>query len=297
MPQVSSNVPIRARGLAKRFGTVRAVSNIDLDVSSGEALGLLGPNGAGKSTTLTMLMGLRAPDAGEILIFGHHAGSPQVRALTGATPQATGFPDQLSPREILSYTAARYRTRPMIDEFAVRFGLEQFVDRRVGGLSGGEMRRVALALAFVGAPKLVFLDEPTTGLDSAAQEGFQEVARDFVARGGALVLTSHHWDEIEAVCDSIVLVDRGESVLEGRIGDIRKRTTVSRLTFSLPPGTVPPEWMQAVHDGASWHLECTDSDGVLRQMVQEALPFHGLTVAPLDLKDLINRIRQEETGP
>lgn len=297
MPQASSNVPIRARGLAKRFGTVRAVSNIDLDVSSGEALGLLGPNGAGKSTTLTMLMGLRAPDAGEILIFGRHAGSPQVRALTGATPQATGFPDQLSPREILSYAAARYRTRPMIDEFAVRFGLEQFVDRRVGGLSGGEMRRVALALAFVGAPKLVFLDEPTTGLDSAAQEGFQEVARDFVARGGALVLTSHHWDEIEAVCDSIVLVDRGETVLEGRIGDIRKRTTVSRLTFSLPPGTVPPEWMQAVHDGAGWHLECTDSDRVLRQMVQEALPFFGLTVAPLDLKDLINRIRQEETGP
>lgn len=297
MPQVHANVPIRARGLAKRFGTVRAVSRIDLDVAPGEALGLLGPNGAGKSTTLTMLMGLRVPDAGEVLIFGHRAGSPQARALTGATPQSTGFPEQLTPCEILSYAAARYRTPARIDEIAVRFGLGQLADRRVAGFSGGEMRRVALALAFVGAPKLVFLDEPTTGLDSAAHESFQEVVREFLDQGGSLILTSHHWDEIEAVCDSITLVDRGESVLEGRIRDIRQRTTVSRVTFSLPPGTVPPEWMQAVHDDARWHLESTDSDRVLRQMVVEALPFRGLTVTPLDLKDLISRIRKEETGP
>ena len=296
-PQVCFNDPVRARGLAKRFGTVRAVSNIDLDVSQGEALGLLGPNGAGKSTTLSMLMGLCAPDAGEALVFGHCAGSPQARALSGATPQSTGFPGQLSPRELLGYAAARYGTRPRVDELAARFGLEKFVDRRVAGLSGGEMRRLAVALAFVGEPGLVFLDEPTTGLDGAAQEGFREIARDFVASGGALVLTSHHWSEIEAVCDSIALVDRGETVLEGRIGDIRKRTTVSRLTFSLPPGTVPPKWMQAVHDGARWNLESADSDGMLRRMVQEGLPFHGLTVAPLDLKDLIKRIREEETGP
>ena len=297
MPQACFNDPVRARGLAKRFGTVRAVSSIDLDVAPGEALGLLGPNGAGKSTTLSMLTGLRAPDAGEVLIFGHRAGSPRARALTGATPQLVGFPDQLSPRELLRYAAARYRTRPRVDELATRFGLEQYVDRRVAGFSGGEMRRLALALAFAGAPRLVFLDEPTSGLDSAAQEGFRETARDFVASGGSLVLTSHHWDEIEAVCDSIALVDRGETVLEGRIGDIRKRTTVSRLTFSLPPGAVPPEWMQAVHDGARWHSESADSDRMLRRMVHEALPFHGLTVAPLDLKDLINRVRREETGP
>ncbi|MXW87112.1 MAG: ABC transporter ATP-binding protein [Boseongicola sp. SB0667_bin_21] len=297
MPQACLNDPVRARGLAKRFGTVRAVSSIDLDVAPGEALGLLGPNGAGKSTTLSMLTGLRAPDAGEVLIFGHRAGSPQARALTGATPQLVGFPDQLSPREILGYAAARYRVRARTDKLAACFGLERLIDRRVAGFSGGEMRRLALALAFVGGPRLVFLDEPTTGLDGAAQEGFQEVTRDFVAKGGSLVLTSHHWDEIEAVCDSIALVDRGETVLEGRIGDIRKRANVSRLTFSLPPATVPPGWMHAVHDGARWHSESADSDGMLRRMVHEALPFQGLADAPLDLKDLIDRIRREETGP
>lgn len=150
MPQVHSNVPIHPRGLAKRFGTVRVVSHIDLDVAPGEALGLLGPNGAGKSTTLSMLMGLSAPDAGEILIFGYRAGSPQALALTGATPQSTGFPEQLTPREILSYAAARYRTPARIDEIAVRCGLEQFVNRRVAGFSGGEIRCVAQAPSAAG---------------------------------------------------------------------------------------------------------------------------------------------------
>ncbi|MFV1530323.1 MULTISPECIES: ABC transporter ATP-binding protein [unclassified Phaeobacter] len=280
--------------MAKRFGAVHAVSSIDLDVAPGEALGLLGPNGAGKSTTLSMLMGLRRPDGGEALVFGHAAGSPAARALTGATPQSTGFPDQLSPREILTYTAARYGVQPKTDDLVASFGLEKLIDRRVAGFSGGEMRRVALALAFVGSPKLVFLDEPTTGLDSAAQDGFHEIARDYIAKGGALVLTSHHWDEIEAICDTIALIDQGETVLSGRIGDMRARATVNRLSFALPTNTLPPEWLQATHDGHRWHVETSESDVVLRRIVEAELPFHELTLQPLDLKDLINRIREEE---
>lgn len=295
MTRTLHELPLRARGLAKRFGTVQAVSSIDLDVTAGEALGLLGPNGAGKSTTLSMLMGLRSPDAGEALIFGHAAGSAEARALTGATPQSTGFPDQLSPREILAYTAARYGTQPKTDDLIASFGLEKLIDRRVAGFSGGEMRKVALALAFVGAPKLVFLDEPTTGLDSAAQEGFHEIARDYVAQGGALVLTSHHWDEIEAICDTIALIDQGETVLSGRIGDMRTRARVNRLSFTLPTDTLPPEWMQATHDGARWHVETSESDATLLRMVDAEMPFRDLTLQPLNLKDLIGRIRQEET--
>jgi ABC-2 type transport system ATP-binding protein len=295
MTTIPQEIPLRARGLAKRFGAVQAVSNIDLDVTAGEALGLLGPNGAGKSTTLSMLMGLRSPDAGEALVFGHTAGSPDARALTGATPQSAGFPDQLSPREILTYTAARYGVQPKTDDLIARFGLEKLIDRRVAGFSGGEIRRVALALAFVGAPKLVFLDEPTTGLDNTAQEGFREIARNYVAQGGALILTSHHWDEIESICDTIALIDQGKTVLNGRIRDMLARIAVNRLSFALPTGTMPPEWMQATHDCHRWHVETTESDDMLRRMVEAALPFHDLTLQPLDLKDLINRIRQEET--
>ncbi|QBF32631.1 ABC transporter ATP-binding protein [Thalassococcus sp. S3] len=287
-------VPLKASGLAKRFGAVQAVSNVNLEVGAGTALGLLGPNGAGKSTTLSILMGLLAPDAGEARVFGHAAGSPEARTLTGATPQSAGFPAELTPREVLHYTAACYGTPLRLDELVDRFGLEALVDRRIAGFSGGEVRRVALALAFAGSPKLVFLDEPTTGLDTASQKGFREVARTYVAEGGALVLTSHHWDEIEAICDSITLIDKGETVLNAHIDDMRARTKAKHLSFALPRDTAPPDWMQARHDGQRWHVETAQSDAVLRQMVEEALPFDDLALEPLALEALIEHIRQEE---
>lgn len=296
MTDNSSSYALQARGLAKRFGTVQAVSSIDLDLAPGEALGLLGTNGAGKSTTLSMLMGLRRPDAGEARIFGHLAGSAQARALTGATPQSTGFPEQVTPRELLAYASARYGVASQTDELVARFGLETLVDRRCAGFSGGELRRVALALAFSGAPKLVFLDEPTAGLDTHAQEGFRQSAKDYVAQGGALVLTSHHWDEIEAICDSIAMIDRGETVLAGRLDTIRARAQAKRLSFEMSGAQVPPEWLQAEHDGRRWFAEPQDSDAALRRLSAEGVPFTDLTIAPLDLKDLIARIRTEETA-
>lgn len=294
MNDPTTGLALEARGLAKRYGAVQAVSCIDLTLAPGAALGLLGPNGAGKSTTLSMLMGLQRPDAGRARIFGLEAGSAGARRLTGATPQATDFPDQLSPREIISYTAARYGTMPDMAELAARFGLEALMDRRTTGFSGGQLRRVSLALAFVGAPRLVFLDEPTAGLDAQAQAGFQQAARDYVRSGGALVLTSHHWDEIEAICDAIALIDHGETVLSGRIDAIRTRATAMRLGFALPEGTRPPDWTQARAEGARWHIETEDSDALLRRLVAEGIPFEGLTLQPLALKDLIARIREDQ---
>lgn len=296
--------PIHAKGLAKHFGHVKAVSNVYLEVAPGSAVGLLGPNGAGKSTTLSMLMGLSRPDAGEVRVFGHRAGSTEARHLTGATPQSAGFPDQLSPRELLHYTAACYGQPPAIDDLVAQFGLEALIDRRVAGFSGGQVRRVALALAFAGSPKLVFLDEPSAGLDAGAQEGFRAAARAYVDRGGALVLTSHHWDEIEAICDSISLIDQGETVLNARIDEMRSRAKVKHLSFELPAHCLPPDWMQAKHDkkdgqakqdGRRWHVDAKDADAVLGRMVTEAVPFHDLSLAPLSLDALIHHIRQEET--
>lgn len=290
----STDYPIRATGLAKRFGKVNAVSNVNLEVTPGSALGLLGPNGAGKSTTLSMLMGLSGPDAGEVLVFGHKAGSTSARQITGATPQSTDFPDQLTPRELLRYTAACYGKTPKTDSLAAQFGLQALLDRRVAGFSGGEMRRVALALAFAGEPALVFLDEPTAGLDVDAQEGFREAARAYVDQGGALVLTSHHWDEIEAICDSISLIDQGETVLNTRIDAMRTRANIKHLSFNLPASTVPPEWMQATHDGQRWHVNAEDADATLRQMIADNFPFQDLSLEPMPLDALIKHIRQEE---
>jgi ABC-2 type transport system ATP-binding protein len=297
MTQPPQTLALQARNLAKRFGPVQAVTRIDIDLPAGQALGLLGPNGAGKSTTLAMLMGLAAPDTGQVLVFGHPAGSTPARRITGATPQAADFPDQLTPREILTYAAARYGVPLRPDDIVPQFGLGALIDRRLAGFSGGEMRRVALALAFVGRPRLVFLDEPTTGLDSAAQDGFRTVAQNYVAQGGTLILTSHHWPEIEAICTAITLIDRGETVLSGRIDTIRAQTRITRIGFALPQDTTPPDWLAATPDGTRWQVESTDSDALLRRMVAEALPFHDLTLQPLDLKDLIHRLRHKEARP
>lgn len=299
MSRNSGVAAIKARGLVKTFGSVKAVNGVDLDLVAGQAVGLLGPNGAGKSTTLSLLMGLRPPDAGTVALFGHDAGSAPARRLIGATPQSAGFPEQLTPRELLAYAAAHHTTARRTGAMSDAFGLGALLDRRMAGFSGGEVRRVALALAFVGAPKLVFLDEPTTGLDTAAQEGFRSVAQAYVRDGGAMVLTSHHWDEIEAICDRITMIDKGERVLDGTLDAIRARTRINRLSFAMADGTAPPDWLEARPlpdvQPQHWHVETTDSDALLRRMISHNVAFVGLTVRPLDLKDTIARIRQEAT--
>lgn len=290
----SMNRPIKASGLMKSFGTIRAVDDVSLTLDRGEALGLLGPNGAGKSTVLALLTGLRPPDAGQVRIFGYPAGSAQARAQMGVTPQAAGFPEQLTPREVLHYAAARRGGNPSLEAVIEAFGLAGLIDRRMAGFSGGEVRRVALALAFLGQPGLVFLDEPTAGLDSAAQEGFRTIARAYVEGGGALILTSHHWDEIEAVCDRILMIDKGQPVLAGRLGDIHARMRARRLAFTLPDGTTPPDWLHARNEGTHWQAQSEDSDASLRRMVAEGIRFADLTIEPLALKDIIARIGQED---
>ena len=286
--------PIEAQGLAKSFGPVKAVQDLSLHLDRAEALGLLGPNGAGKSTALTMLMGLRAPDTGHVRIFGHRAGSAAARVQMGVTPQTAGFPDQLSPREILTYAAARRADGAALDDVVAAFGLEPLIDRRMVGFSGGEVRRVALALAFLGQPGLVFLDEPTAGLDTSAQEAFRVVARDYVALGGALILTSHHWDEIEAVCNRIVMIDKGRQVLDGSLPEMRARMQGRQIEFTLPEGQVPPGWLRAQRRGVRWMVESDDSDACLRRMMAEGVAFSALTVEPLALKDIIARLKQED---
>ena len=285
--------PIQARDLAKRFGAVTAVQGLSLHLARGEALGLLGPNGAGKSTALAMLMGLRAPDAGDVRLFGHRPGSAAARAMMGVTPQVAGFPDQLTPREVLRYGAARRGTKAALEPVISAFGLQRLIDRRMAGFSGGEVRRVALALAFLGRPGLIFLDEPTAGLDTEAQEAFQATARAYVEDGGALILTSHHWDEIEAVCDRITMIDAGRQVMSGALAEIRARMQARRIGFALPDGQEPPAWLQASREGARWLAESDDSDACLRRMVCDGLAFADLTVEPLALASIIARIKSE----
>ena len=285
---------VEAHDISKRFGAVTAVDGLSLTLEPGTALGLLGPNGAGKSTALAMLTGLRAPDTGEVRVFGHRPISAKARARMGVTPQAAGFPGQLTPRELLHYAQARRGGRAPFDDVVTAFGLGPLLDRRLAGFSGGEVRRLALALAFLGRPGLVFLDEPTAGLDIAAQEAFALTARAFVNDGGALIMTSHYWAEIEAICDRITMIDKGRKVLEGSLADIRARMQARLFRFTLPEGKAPPDWLPARQQGSHWTAETTDSDSLLRRMVGEGLGFHDLTVEPLGLSDIIARMSRKD---
>ncbi|WP_119168939.1 ABC transporter ATP-binding protein [Algihabitans albus] len=289
---------IDAQGLGKRFGTLQALRDFSLVLRPGEALGLIGTNGAGKSTVLKLLQGLRSPDSGGGRIFGHPLGSHAAKQLVGITPQNADFPEQITPRELLGYAAGHFtRPKPMAELIAA-FGLDRLIDRRMGGFSGGEKRRVALALAFVGNPSLVFLDEPTSGLDTVGQDLFRAYARAYADAGGSLLLTSHHWDEIEQVCDRIVMIDRGRQILEGTLRDIRRRAGRCRVSFALAEDAGRPAWLTRdfLLEAGRWQKVTADSDALVRFVLRELPDLRALQVTPLDLKDTIAELREEATA-
>jgi len=208
---------LSATGLVKRYGELVAVGGIDLHVERGTCLGLLGPNGAGKTTTIEMLEGLKAPDAGTISILGRSwtGEANQIREHIGVQLQETRLEDKLTVSETLALFATFYRRRRPVDEVLAEVGLEEKRDARYETLSGGQKQRLALACALVNQPELLFLDEPTTGLDPQARRRVWAIVEDFLERGGTVVLTTHYMEEAERLSTRVVIVDRGRVIEEG----------------------------------------------------------------------------------
>ncbi len=208
---------IVVRGLRKQFPKVLAVAGVDLDVAAGEVFGLLGPNGAGKTTTLEMIEGLTPADAGEIEICGlnwrQHA--QQIRARIGVQLQATSLYNKITPREALDLFGSYYPKRRGTDELLELVQLKDKADAYHVTLSGGQAQRLALALALVNDPEVVFLDEPTAGLDPQGRRSLWEVVRRMKAEGRTTMLTTHYMDEAEALCDRLAILDHGKILRSG----------------------------------------------------------------------------------
>lgn len=208
---------LTVNALSRRHGAVQAVDGISFAIAAGEVFGFLGPNGAGKTTTIECLLGLVRPDAGSIAICGVDArAQPRAaRARTGAVLQATGLPDKITPREALAVFGALYSAPLNSDALLERFGLREKQDAAYESLSGGQKQRLALALAFVGDPQLLVLDEPTAGLDIQARRELHDDIREMKAAGRAVLLATHDMDEAQALCDRIAVIAAGRIVATG----------------------------------------------------------------------------------
>lgn len=217
-PTVSPAVEMRA--VEKRYGRLHALRGVDLTIAEGEIVALLGPNGAGKTTLVGILLGLRRADSGDVRVFGTAPGTRRARRMVGATPQEMSFPPTLRVREIVDFVQAHHR--PGQDADIVRqFGLTEIVRRQTGGISGGQRRRLAVALAFVGTPRLAVLDEPTAGLDVESRLQVWDAVRTHAANGGTVLVTTHSLQEAESLASRIVVLAAGRIVGDGTAATLR----------------------------------------------------------------------------
>lgn len=281
---------IRVGGLTKRYGEVTALDGVTLEVAAGECVGLLGPNGAGKTTLLTLVEGLRLPSSGTVALFGGDPRDAASRQHLGSTPQATALPETLRVTEVLDFVAAHYREPAPRDRIIDEFELGPFLRKQCGSLSGGQQRRVAVALAFVGDPRLVLLDEPTTGLDVDGRRALWDAVRARHAAGCAVVVTSHHLEEIEQLAQRVVVIDEGTVRADDSVAAIVAGVARQRVTLA---GVAPAE-ITALDSTAVVTENPTegtvtavmaDSDAFVRSLVETGLPFSRLAVRGATLEE------------
>jgi ABC-2 type transport system ATP-binding protein len=279
------------RSVSKSFGTTLALTETSLEVGRGEVVALLGPNGAGKSTALNLLMGLRSPDKGAAFLYGLDPRDPAARANIGVTPQETSLPENLKVREIIDFVRTHYKAPLSRSEILSRFDLKGLANRQAGGLSGGQKRKLAVALAYAGNAPAVFLDEPTTGLDPEARRALWETAREHVRTGGTLLLTTHYLEEAEALASRVILVDQGRIIRDGTVAEIKASVGVRIVRFVADALPELPEVVRAdarMEDGKTLHtLYVRDADAAVRALVASGADFRKLEVLSVSLEEAV----------
>ncbi len=292
---------IEARGLVKRYpkAKVQAVDGVSFTVAAGSCFGLLGPNGAGKSTTVEILEGVLQPTAGEVLFKGEtiHAGASakRYRDQVGIQFQSTALQEFLTVRENLRFFAALYPKTRSEDELIRVCRLAEFLDRDTKKLSGGQRQRVLLAIALINDPEVVFLDEPTTGLDPQARRNFWELVRGIKAEGKTILLTTHYMEEAYELCDEIAIMDHGRIIAQGSPKTLLAEHFKDSV-IELPSALVAPfaQRMAFLNRGELSELTTPDIAEVIDTLQREGVPLSQLRIRPPTLEDLFLKLTGQD---
>jgi ABC-2 type transport system ATP-binding protein len=276
-------------GVTKNYGPVRALRGVDFTVCAGEILALLGPNGAGKTTAVKLLLGLLQPDSGRVRVFGGNPTNPETRMRTGAMLQVSKVPETLRVREHIDLFSSYYPNPLPLEEVLRAAGLEKLRDRKFGDLSGGQRQRTLFALAICGNPDLLFLDEPTAGLDVEARRALWEEIRRLVARGKTVLLTTHYLEEADALADRIAVINQGEIIAEGTPAEIKSQTSGKRIRCitALSPATLfqIPGVTDVKRDREAVEIHTGEGESVVRTLLARDPSLSQLEISSAGLEE------------
>jgi ABC-2 type transport system ATP-binding protein len=276
-------------GVNKSYGSVRAPHGVDFRVRAGEVVALLGPNGAGKTTAVKLLLGLMQPDRGRARVFGGDPTNPENRMRTGAMLQVGRVPETLRVREHIDLFSTYY-PKPMASaEVLAAVGLEKLRDRKFGDLSGGQRQRVLFALSICGDPDLLFLDEPTVGLDVEARRMLWEEIRKMVARGKTVLLTTHYLQEADALADRVAVINQGEIIAQGTPSEIKAKTAGKRIrcitSLSLNTLRQIPGVTEARKDREAIEIHAVEAESIVRELLARDSQLGGLEITSAGLEE------------
>lgn len=289
--QASSSGPVVAslNGVSKGYGDIRALRNVNFDVHAGQVIALLGPNGAGKTTAVKLFLGLIQPDSGKVRVFNGDPVNPANRMRTGAMLQVGKVPETLRIREHIDLFSSYYPDPMPLAEVLAVAGLEKLRDRKFGDLSGGQRQRTLFALAICGNPDLLFLDEPTVGLDVEARRSLWEGIRQLVDRGRTVLLTTHYLEEADALADRIAVINRGEIIAEGTPAEIKAQTSGKRIRcvteVSLTTVLKIPGVSAAKQDREALEIHAVEAEPVVRALLAQDPKLSELEITTAGLEE------------
>jgi ABC-2 type transport system ATP-binding protein len=283
--------------VTKNYGQIRALRGVDFDVHAGEVVALLGPNGAGKTTAVKLLLGLTQANAGKVRVFGGDPTNPANRTRTGAMLQVGRVPETLRVREHIDLFSTYYQNPLPLAEVLAAAGLEKISDRKFGDLSGGQRQRVLFGLAICGNPDLLFLDEPTVGLDVESRRGLWEEIRTLVQRGKTVLLTTHYLEEADALADRIAVINQGSIVAAGTPAEIKAKTSGKRIrcitNLSLSALRRIPGVVEVHEDRDAVEICTSHAEPVIRQLLAQDAKLSELEITSAGLEEAFLALTQD----